>query len=112
MPPKVKVKTKAKAKAKPRVVTTKATATNKTKVIVNVNAPARRTRRKAPQEVVMQPRALNTRAAPLGTNSPYNIIPTGLEGLRAEVTNLRGDIQRATQFDSYTLPNPQSLKFP
>ena len=95
---------KAKAKAKPKVVTAKATASNKTKVIVNVNAPARRTRRKAPQDIAPPPRALNTRAAPLGTNSPYMIFPTGLEGLRAEVTNLRGDIQRATQFNSSTVP--------
>ena len=98
MPPKPKSKKTAKPK---RVTTVKAVAkaSNKTQVVVNVTAPDRRKRRSKPKAVLEMPpsRPLNTRASPLETASPYTQFPpSGLEGIRAEVANLRGDVQRAT----------------
>ena len=103
MPPKAKSKKTAKPK---RVTAVKAKASNKTQgfqqnanVVVNVAAPARQKRRSKPKAVLGMPpsRPLNTRASPLETASAYmQFPPTGLEGIRAEVANLRGDVQRAT----------------
>jgi len=97
MPPKAKPKAKAKAKS-PTKAKAVARATNKTSVVVNVSTVKRPTRRKAAQAqpLALPSRPLNTRAAPLGTMSPYMMMPTGVEGLQAEVANLRGEIQRAT----------------
>lgn len=101
MPPKPKKTKKATANAK-------AIASNRTNVVVNVVAPRRAKVARRAKVVAPDPtRPLNTRASPLSTMSPYQIpfVPSGLDGIRAEVANLRGDVQRASRIESYTIPS-------